>query len=694
MINTVTADFGGKEITIQTGKIAKQANAAVTVQVGGTVVLVAVVATPTASESAEFFPLTVDYRDKFYAVGKIPGGYFKREGKPADSETLKARLIDRPLRPLFPENYFNEVQVYVTVLSADKENPPEVLAVIGASCALYISDIPFTKPIAAVRIGMIDGQLIVNPTHPQIDESPLDLVVAGTKNAVTMVESGANELTEDEMLAAVELAHSEIVKLIDMLEELRNSCGKEKVVVPEAVKNEEMIKDVETLFNPHLEEIYKIFDKTERYSKIDEILASIQEQLAEKYPEQEKEIRKIYDNIFSEYVRKMIVEKKIRPDGRKLDEIRTITCETGILPRTHGSALFTRGQTQSLGVVTLGSPDDKQYIDSLLGLQYKKFLLHYNFPSYSVGEVRRLGGPGRREIGHGALAERALFPMLPNNDDFPYTIRVVSEILESNGSSSMASVCSATLSLMDAGVPIKAPVAGIAMGLIKQGDAFAVLSDIQGLEDHIGDMDFKVTGTAKGITALQMDIKIEGVTFEIMKEALKSAKVGREFILGKMLEAMPETRKELSEFAPRIETIKIPVDKIGTLIGPGGKMIKSITEESGAKIEIQDDGTVYVTSEDCKATEIALRRIGELTAEAELNKIYTGKVKKVAEFGAFVEIFPGKEGLLHISELDAKRVAKVEDICKEGDMVTVKVIAIEPGGKIKLSRKKAMETKE
>lgn len=684
--------FGGKSLTIEIGKVAKQANASVVVQVGGTVALVAVVAAPKPLEDVDFLPLTVDYREKFYASGRIPGGFIKRESRPGDSETLKARLIDRPIRPLFPEGYSTEVQIYVTVLSMDQENPAEVPALIGASTALYVSDIPFTTPIASVRVGMVDGQFIINPTYQDLEKSQLDLVAAGTKHALTMVEGGVKELPEDLISKALRLAHAEIQGLIEMQEKIREQFGREKTPVPVITQDETLVSRVEALSLPLLGQLGIIEDKQSRSQRLQEIHQTVNEQLADAFPEQERAISNVINALDSKMVRQMIVEKNLRQDGRGPLDIRPITCEVNILPRTHGSALFTRGQTQALSTVTLGTSEDRQTIDNILGVSEKHFMLHYNFPSYSVGEVRPIRGPGRREIGHGALAERALEPVIPDKESFPYTIRVVSEILESNGSSSMATVSSGTLSLMDAGVPIRAPVAGIAMGLVKEGDRFVVLTDIMGLEDHLGDMDLKIAGTEEGITALQMDIKTDGVSFDILDQVLNQAKAARHTVLQKMHETLGAPRPELSPYAPRITTLHINPDRIRDLIGPGGKVIRDIIEKTGVRIDVENDGTVYVAAVDTEASARAIEMINALTAEIELNKIYMGKVTRVANFGAIVEIFPGRDGLVHISELDNKRIARVEDVCRPGDTILVKVIGIDNDtGRVRLSRRAAMK---
>ncbi len=684
--------FGGKSLTIEIGKVAKQANASVLVQVGGTVALVAVVAASKPLEKVNFLPLTVDYREKFYASGRIPGGFIKRESRPGDSEMIKARLIDRPIRPLFPEGYSTETQIYVTVLSMDQENPAELPALIGASTALYISDIPFTTPIAAVRVGMIDDQFIINPTYKDLEKSQLDLVVTGTKHAIIMVEGGVKELPEALISKALRRGHVEIQSIIEIQEKIREQCGQEKTPVPTVTQDETLGSQVETLALPLLEQLSVMEDKQKRSQRLQEIHQTVNEQLAEAFPDQEKTISSIINTLDSKIVRQMILEKKMRQDGRGPLDIRSITCEVNILPRTHGSSLFTRGQTQALSTVTLGTSQDRQTIDNILGVSEKHFMLHYNFPSFSVGEVRPVRGPGRREIGHGALAERALEPVIPDNESFPYTIRVVSEILESNGSSSMAAVSSGTLSLMDAGIPIQAPVSGIAMGLVQEDDRFVILSDITGLEDHMGDMDLKIAGTEKGVTALQMDIKTDGVSFEILDQVLDQAKAARHVVLEKMRETLSAPRPELSPYAPRITTLHINPERIRDLIGPGGKVIRGIIEKTGVRIDVENDGSVYVAAVDDEASASAIEMINALTAEIELNKIYMGKVTRVANFGAIVEIFPGRDGLVHISELDNKRIANVEDVCRTGDSILVKVIGIDKDtGRVRLSRKAAMK---
>jgi len=690
-LETVELRFeDGRKLSIETGRVAKQASGSTLVRLGDTVVLTAVVSAP-AAEERDFFPLTVDYREKSYAAGKIPGGFFKREGRPSEKEILSARLTDRPIRPLFPDGYNDEVQVMIQVLSSDQENDGDILGIIGASAALSISDIPFHNPIGAVRVGRIDGQLIINPLFSQLESSDMNLTIAGTKDHIIMVEGGAQEIAEQDMVAALAFGHEHIKKVVAVIEELVSKVGKPKQDVVKREINTELASAVTDAVTEKINSANRIKDKHGREEAIGAIKKEITESLAERFPESEKDIAKIIGDIESAGLRSMILNEGIRADGRGLDNIRDISIETGVLPRTHGSAIFTRGQTQALVVTTLGTKMDEQRIDDLLGESFKSYMLHYNFPSYSVGEVRPIRGPGRREIGHGALAERALDPVIPDEDKFPYTIRIVSDILESNGSSSMATVCGGSLALMDAGVPIKAPVAGIAMGLVMEGDQSAILTDILGVEDHLGDMDFKVTGTAQGITAFQLDIKIGGLTIELMSKALEKARIARLFVLDKMNQAISQPKAELSPYAPRIITIKIPVDKIGDVIGPGGKMIRSIIEMTGAKIDIEDDGTVTVASVDQSAGEAARDKILSLVEEAEIGKVYIGKVKRIAAFGAFVEILPNVDGLVHISELDNYRVAKVEDVVNLGDEVKVKVIGIDPEGKVRLSRRVLLE---
>lgn len=676
----------GRVMTIETGRVAKQAGGSVLVRLGDTMVLAAVTSAPTQQER-DFFPLSVDYREKSYAAGKIPGGFFKREGRPSEKEILSARLCDRPLRPLFPDAYKDEVQVMIQVLSSDQENDGDVLGIIGASAALSISSIPFYAPIGAVRVGRIDGKLVDFPQFSDLERSDLNIAMAGTSEFINMVEGGAREITEKEMLEALAFGQEKIKKIAGIIDEMKTRLGKPKVEVQPVEHDPELVAAVTEISEDRIGQANRIRDKAERSEAVNNTITETSETLSEKFPESESAIKNIIEKIEKDDLRKMILSESIRSDGRGLEDVRDISIDTGILPRTHGSALFTRGQTQALVVLTLGTKMDEQKIDDLLGESFKSFMLHYNFPPFSVGEVRPNRGPGRREIGHGALAERALEPAIPTEENFPYTIRVVSDILESNGSSSMATVCGGSLCLMDAGVPIKAPVAGIAMGLIKEEDRIAILTDILGLEDHLGDMDFKVAGTADGITAFQMDIKIAGLTLEIMARALEQARNARLFVLGKMNEAISEPRAELSQYAPRIISLKVPVAKIGDIIGPGGKMIRSIIESTGAKIDIDDDGTVIIASVDQVAGEAARDRVLELIEEPEVGKTYTGKVKRVTNFGAFIGILPNVDGLVHISEIDNYRVARVEDVINIGDEVKVKVISIDEEGKVRLSRK-------
>ncbi len=687
MVYKVELEIGDRTLIIETGKVAKQADGAVTVQYGDTMILATAVAATEVSEEQDFFPLTVDYREKAYAAGKIPGGFFKREGRPSEKETLTSRLIDRPLRPLFPDEFLNEVQILVSVLSSDQENDGDVLGVIGASAALAISRIPVSEPIGAVRIGRVNQEWIINPTHTQLEESDLNIVVAGTMENIIMVEGGCTEVSEQELLQALELAQQEIKRIIGKIGELVSECGKPKMEVSQEEINPEMEKEVMGLSQAEIDQANRMAEKSTRQEGLDKIKEKILEALKEKYPESESKIVKILHKLEKESVRKMILEENLRTDGRRPEEIRPITCEIGVLPRTHGSALFTRGQTQSLVAATLGTKIDEQRIEDLLGESTKSYMLHYNFPPFSVGEVRPVRGPGRREIGHGALAERAIEPVIPKEEIFPYTIRLVSDILESNGSSSMATVCGGSLALMDGGVPIKAPVAGIAMGLVKEENKSVVLTDISGIEDHLGDMDFKVTGTRKGITAFQMDVKVEGIGLEILKQALEQARVARLEVLNVMEKTISAPRPELSVYAPRITSLKIKPEKIGELIGTGGKIIRGIIEQSGAKIDIEDDGTVFIAATNPESAEKAKQMILKIIEEPEMGKMYLGRVKKVTTFGAFVEILPGQEGLVHISELDFKRIHSVEDVVNVGDEIQVKVIGIEPDGKIRLSRK-------
>ena len=692
MATRVEIDFWGRKLSVETGQLAKQANGSALVTCGDTVVLVTAVSNKDPKEGIDFFPLTVNYQEKTYAAGKIPGGFFKREARPSDKETLTSRLIDRPLRPLFADGFCNETQIIATVVSVEPDIDPDMLAMLGASAALEVSNIPFLGPIASVRVGRVDGKFIVNPNKEQLETSDIDLIVAGSREAVMMVEGGGKVVADDDMLEAVFFGHDSIVPLLDLQEELKTAIGgvTKMEVTPPAV-NEELDSKVAAFAEEKLNEALKIPSKAERYDRLDHIKGLTLEEFGDKEnADLNKEIAGVVGKIKKKTMRNSILSDKIRIDGRKTTDVRAISCDIGPLPRTHGSSIFTRGETQSLVTATLGTTSDKQIIDALLGEYKKSFMLHYNFPPFCVGEASFLRGPGRREIGHGALAERALVNILPTEEEFPYTIRLVSEILESNGSSSMASVCGGALSLMDAGVPIKAPVAGIAMGLIKEGEDVAILSDILGDEDHLGDMDFKVAGTREGVTAFQMDIKITGVTREIMKKAIEQAKAGRLHILDEMDKAIKEPRKELSAYAPKITTIYIKKDKIRDLIGPGGKNIKDIVEKTGVQINVTDDGKVDIASADEAAAKKALIMVEGLTKDAEIGKLYMGKVRKIMDFGAFVEVLPGTDGLVHISELAEERVRNVTDILKEGDEVLVKVLDIDRQGKIKLSRKEAL----
>ncbi len=688
---TVETEIGGKRLVLETGVMARQASGAVVARYGDTVVLATAVASKVERENVDFLPLTVDYQEKTYSAGRIPGGFFKREGRQTEKEVLTSRLIDRPIRPLFPEGYYFDTQIIASVLSIGDESSMDLLGMIASSAALAISEIPFNGPVGAVRVGMIDGAYRINPGLKEIVTSSLNLVMAGTADAVMMVEGGANELTEDQMLEALAVGHQEIRKIVALQQELVQKVGKPKRTVKTVELDKGLEEQVRGLALERLRTSIIIPNKMERQKTLDALLAEIKEKLKdESDPTRKLQVSKIFLNIEKDEVRRIILDRNVRADGRKPAEIRPISCNVGLLPRTHGSALFTRGETQALAVATLGTSEDEQRIDALEGEYFKTFMLHYNFPPFSVGETRPLRGPGRREVGHGALAERALRPVVPTKQDFPYTIRLVSDILESNGSSSMATVCGGTLALMDAGVPIKAPVAGIAMGLIKENDTVIILSDILGLEDHLGDMDFKVTGTSKGITALQMDMKIEGITIETMRTALQQAREGRLHILGKMLETLAEPRKNLNPFAPRILTMKISTEKIKDVIGTGGKVIRSIVEQTGAKIDIEDDGTINIASADEAAANKAKEIIRGIVQEAEVGKLYMGKVRRIMDFGAFVEIFPGTDGLLHISQISERRLEKVTDELKEGDEVLVKVLEIDRQGKIRLSRKEAV----
>jgi len=691
MIITKEVEIGGKKLSIETGRFAKQANGSVMVRYGDTMVLVTVVAAEEPKEGLDYFPLQVEYREKTSAAGKFPGGFIKREGRPSEKEILSARLIDRPIRPMFPSSFVNETQVVVSVLSHDGQNDADVLGALGASAALCISNIPFNGPISEVRVGRINGAFVVNPTHKQLLESDLELVVAGTADSIMMVEGESNEVSEVDLLDALKFAQTEIKKLVDVQIELQKEIKIAKRVVVENEVDASLKKDVYQIAEAKYKEIvYLVLSKDERSTKNKELTVSTLEALAEKYPEKEGDIKNILHDLEKDLMRERILKEGIRLDGRNTTQVRPITIELGVLARTHGSALFTRGETQSLTSLTLGSKSDEQNVDGLFESYKKKFVLHYNFPPFSVGEVGRMTGIGRREIGHGNLAERSLKIMIPAEDKFPYAMRLISDILESNGSSSMASVCAGSLALMDGGVPIKKAVAGIAMGLIKQGDEFAVLTDILGNEDHLGDMDFKVAGTNDGITAFQMDIKIQGISFEIMEKALYQAKEGRMHILGIMNEAISQPRESLSQYAPRLLTLKVELDQIGLIIGPGGKTIQKMQRDFGVDINIEDDGTVTIASTDKNGAISCKEYIKSLTASPEVGKIYDGKVIKIMEFGAFVEILPGKEGLLHISQIDTKRVNKVTDYLKEGDAIKVKLLKIE-NGKFSLSRKVLME---
>ncbi|MCF7858923.1 MAG: polyribonucleotide nucleotidyltransferase [Candidatus Cloacimonetes bacterium] len=690
-IKKKSIEIAGKKLTMETGRMAKQANGSVFITYGETSVLVTATASDEVREGTDFFPLTVDFIEKMYASGKIPGGFFKREARPSTQATLNARLIDRPIRPLFPKGFRNAVHIVVTVLSFDGENDPGMLGILGASAALSISDIPFNGPCAGVKVGINDNETIINPTISQFENSKLDLDVAGTKSAVVMIEAGALEVSEETILNSIYSGHEVIKKLVSLQEEFTKEVGKEKMEVSLDLVPEEIAKKVRTDYGKAIDVAAKIHGKLERYNAINsiktEMLEKYQTDPSEEFEEQEKYLKNAFEEVFAVSVRNAILHDNHRADGRGMDDIRPITCEIDILPRVHGSALFTRGETQSLGTVTLGTGRDEQIIDGLAEEYKKPYYLHYNFPPFSVGEAGFMRGPGRRELGHGALAERALLPMIPSTDDFPYTLRLVSEILESNGSSSMATVCSCTLALMAAGVPLKKPVAGIANGLIMDGKDFVVLTDIQGLEDHLGDMDFKVTGTKDGITAMQMDIKIEGITKEIMTIALEKAKIARFYILDKIIETIPEPRAELAEYAPRIESLKIDPDKIGAVIGSGGKMIKHIIETTGAEVNIDDDGTVSISSSEKESISNAKKIINDIVSDPEMNKIYVGKVTRIENYGAFVKFMSEtKEGLVHISQLHQGRINNVEDMLKLGETVNVKFIGFDRG-KVKLSMK-------
>jgi len=687
MFTQVETEISGKKISIETGKIAKQASGSIVIKCGGTVVLVTVVGAKTARPDAAFFPLTIEYQEKLAAVGRIPGNYFRREiGRPSEHEILTCRIIDRPMRPLFPEGYMAETQVIATVLSADQQNDPDVLALTGASCAVTLSDIPFNGPVAGGRVACIDGQFLLNPTRKELEKSTMDIVVACTRNAVVMVEGKADELTEDEVLSGIFYAYENLQPLIDIQEELQKTNGKTKreVEVPEI--NEELKAKVRQIAADGMNQVVTCSDKMKRYDLYDELKDKVVAELDEE-GELAGEIGEYLSDYKKDLMRSRIVEEEVRIDGRSFDQVRPINCEVACLPMTHGSSLFTRGETQAMVTATLGSERDQQRVETLLGEQSNRFMLHYNFPPYCVGEARMLRGPSRRDIGHGTLAMRGISAVLPTEEDFPYSIRVVSEVLESNGSSSMATVCGGSMALMDAGVPIKNPVSGIAMGLIKEGDKIVILSDILGDEDHLGDMDFKVVGTRDGVTSLQMDIKIAGVDRDIMGRALEQAKAGRVHILGEMAKGISESREEVAEHAPKYFVHKINPDKIRDLIGPGGKVIKGLSEEFDAKIEVDDSGMVKMFTVNGTLGDALIAKVKELTAEVEIGAVYKGTVKTIKDFGAFVEILPGTDGLVHISELDTKRVAKVSDVVSEGDEIEVTVLDVDNRGRIRLSRK-------
>ena len=686
----VEVEFNGQPLTIETGKMARQADGAVVLTYGETKILCTVVAAKTMKEGQSFFPLVVNYQEKFYAAGKIPGSFFRRERGSSERETLICRLIDRPMRPLFPKGFLNETQIMPTVISVDKINDPDTLAIVAASAAVEVSDIPFNGPIAGVRVGRVGGVFIANPTLQQMAESDLDIVVAGSRDAVIMVEGEAKFLSETEMLEAIFFGHSSLQPLIDLQIKLRDLVGNAKRPFTVAGVDPVLEARVNELAAAPMLQAVGIRTKQERYAAVAQVKTDVLASLGEEFAGREKEIASLSDKVEKRVVRQMIIKDKVRIDGRDMATVRPITCEIGVLPRAHGSALFTRGETQALVAATLGTSGDEQRMDNVQGMEFKKFLLHYNFPPFCVGETSMRLFPGRREIGHGYLAERSVAKILPTHDSFPYTIRLVSDILESNGSSSMASVCGSSLALMDAGAPVTDAVAGIAMGLIKEGDDVAVLSDILGDEDHLGDMDFKVTGTKAGVTALQMDIKITGVNREIMGKALEQAREGRLHILGKMAEAIAAPRADLSQYAPRITTIYVKSDQVRTVIGSGGKNIRGIIEATGCTVDIEDDGRINIASADGEACKLAIKMIRALTQEAEVGKLYQGVVKKVMEFGAFVEIYPGTDGLVHVSELDTERVRNVTDVLKEGDTVLVKCIGVDKQGKIKLSRKEAL----
>jgi polyribonucleotide nucleotidyltransferase len=690
MTHTVEIQINGRAFSLETGKVAKQADGAVVVRCGGTMVLATTVAAKTAKESQDFFPLTVEYRERAYAGGRIPGGFFKREGAPVKKEILTSRLIDRPIRPLFPGGFRNEVQVICLAISGDQDNDPDILAMNGASAALCLSGIPFDGPVGAVRVGHVDGRFVANPTTAEQAASPLELIIAGTEDAVLMVEAGANEVPEEQMLQAIAFGHEECKRLARLQKDLVARAAKPRWTFdPHAGRDAALFDRVGSLARARLASALAVHEKQARAEAVNRAFDEVWQEVA--LDESQKgQVRAAFEEAESAEVRRLIVDKGVRVDGRKVDEIRPISIEVAYLPRAHGSALFTRGETQALVAATLGTKADELKIEALEGESYRHFMLHYNFPSFSVGEVRRFGSPSRRDIGHGALAERSVEPVLPAKEDFPYTIRIVSDILESNGSSSMATVCGASLALMDAGVPLKSHVAGIAMGLVKEGDRFGILTDIMGTEDHYGDMDFKVAGTEKGVTGLQMDIKIAGVSVDIMRTALEKAREARMIVLGKMREVLEKGRPEISPYAPRFVTIKIKTDKIREIIGPGGKVIRGIQEQTGTKIDVEDDGRVTVFSPDAESVQRAVGIIQDICREVELDRIYMGKVKKIVDFGAFVEVIPNTEGLLHISQIAESRIRTVQDVLAEGDEVAVKVIEIDGNGKMRLSRKMAL----
>jgi polyribonucleotide nucleotidyltransferase len=691
MEHTFKTNIGSKELSIQTGKVAKQASGSVVVQYGETVVLVSVVSTHD-ERNTDFLPLTVEYQEKIYAAGRIPGNYFRREiGRPSEKETLTARLIDRPIRPLFPKGYRFETQIIATVLSMDQENDPDTLAMLGASAALEISDVPFAGPIASVRVGRIEGELIANPTLAQQEESDINIIVAGSRTGVVMVEGGSDIVGEKDMLEAIFFGHRELQPLIEIQEKLKEAAGKPKREFALPEKDPELVQKLAESATDVIREAVLTPAKVARNTRLRQVKAELFENMGEDYADRKGEVYEILSDIQKDVCRRLILEESRRIDGRRFDEIRPITCEVGVLPRPHGSGLFTRGETQVLGVLTLGSGQDEQRVETLSGEEFRPFMLHYNFPPYSVGEARRIGGPSRRDIGHGGLSTRAIEKVLPDKEDFDYTIRIVSEVLESNGSSSMGTVCSGILALMDGGVPIKAPVAGIAMGLVQEGEKVVILSDILGDEDHTGDMDFKVAGTAEGITALQMDIKIHELPREVLQKALGQAREGRLFILDRMLEAIGKPRREVSPYAPSIVTVNIKPDKIGGVIGTGGKVVRAIQSETNTRIEIDDSGLIKIAAYSKEEGERAKKMVEDITQEPEIGAVYEGKVVKITDFGAFVEILPGTDGLVHISQLAPERVTKVSDVVSEGDVIKVKVLEISRDGKIRLSRKALME---